>query len=106
MEDITENLTLSEVDKKVLTALKPPVLIYYLLLAGFALVASIGLAVWVYQVRTGMGVTGLNHPVGWATYIGNFVFWVGIAHSGTLISAIFFLVRAKFRDAVSRSAEA
>ncbi|MGE5353850.1 MAG: quinol:electron acceptor oxidoreductase subunit ActD, partial [Acidobacteriota bacterium] len=40
------------------------------------------------------------------TYIGNFVFWVGIAHSGTLISAIFFLVRAKFRDAVSRSAEA
>ncbi|HEX2961003.1 MAG TPA: quinol:electron acceptor oxidoreductase subunit ActD [Ignavibacteriales bacterium] len=106
MDDLTGNLTLTDVDKKVLKALKPPVLLYYLLLAGFLLVSGAGFLTWIYMVRTGMGVTGLNHPIGWATYIGNFVFWVGIAHSGTLISAIFFLVRAKFRDAVSRSAEA
>ena len=59
-----------------------------------------------YQVRTGMGVAGISHPVGWGVYIGNFVFWVGIAHSGTLISAILHLVRARWRDAISRSAEA
>jgi molybdopterin-containing oxidoreductase family membrane subunit len=53
-----------------------------------------------------MGVTGISHPVGWGTYIGSFVFWIGIAHSGTLISAILFLLRAKWRTAVSRAAEA
>jgi molybdopterin-containing oxidoreductase family membrane subunit len=53
-----------------------------------------------------MGVAGISHPAGWGMYIGNFVFWIGIAHSGTLISAILFLLRAKWRTAVSRSAEA
>ena len=61
---------------------------------------------WIYQIRTGMGVAGISHPVGWGVYIGSFVFWIGIAHSGTLISAILYLVRSKWRTAVSRSAEA
>ncbi len=66
-------------------------------LAGFALA---------HQIRTGMGVTGLNNPVGWGVYIATFVFWVGIAHSGTLISAILYLFRSKWRAAVYRLAEA
>ena len=70
------------------------------------LVIGWGIFAWIYQVKTGMGVAGINHPVGWGTYITNFVFWVGIAHSGTLISAILFLVRSEWRDAVSRSTEA
>nr|WP_243436026.1 NrfD/PsrC family molybdoenzyme membrane anchor subunit [Acanthopleuribacter pedis] len=53
-----------------------------------------------------MGVAGLNHPVGWGVYITDFVFWVGIGHAGTLISAILFLFRAKWRNAIFRSAEA
>jgi Ni/Fe-hydrogenase subunit HybB-like protein len=57
-------------------------------------------------VHAGMGVAGINWPVGWGVYISNFVFWIGIAHSGTLISAILHLVRSKWRDAVSRSSEA
>ncbi len=61
---------------------------------------------WIYQVQVGMGVTGLNIPVGWAIYITNFVFWVGIAHTGTLISAILYLVRSRWRAAVARAAEA
>jgi len=61
---------------------------------------------WFYQIITGMGVAGINHPVGWGVYITNFVFWVGIAHSGTLISAILFLLRARWRNAIARSAEA
>ena len=46
------------------------------------------------------------HPVMWGVYITTFVFWVGIAHAGTLISAILFLFRAKWRNAVNRGAEA
>jgi molybdopterin-containing oxidoreductase family membrane subunit len=59
-----------------------------------------------YQVSTGVGVWGLNHPVGWAWDITNFVFWIGIGHAGTLISAILFLTRQYWRTAVNRSAEA
>jgi Ni/Fe-hydrogenase subunit HybB-like protein len=54
----------------------------------------------------GWGVTGFERPVMWATDITNFVFWVGIAHCGTLVSAILFLFRSHFRRAVYRIAEA
>src|SRR5260370_6797167 len=60
---------------------------------------------WLRQIYSGLGVTGLRQPVMWAIYITNFVFWVGIAHSGTLISAILFLFRTKWRTAVYRAAE-
>jgi molybdopterin-containing oxidoreductase family membrane subunit len=61
---------------------------------------------WGYQLKTGLGVAGINHPVGWGIYITNFVFWVGIAHSGTLISAVLFLLRCRWRNSIARSAEA
>jgi Ni/Fe-hydrogenase subunit HybB-like protein len=62
---------------------------------------------WAYSliVRGGLYLTGLERPGGWGNLITDFVFWVGIAHSGTLISAILFLFRAKFRTAVYRVAE-
>ncbi|MBI5440542.1 MAG: polysulfide reductase NrfD [Deltaproteobacteria bacterium] len=66
----------------------------------------VGAACWGYQIATGLGMVGINVPVAWSTYLVNFVFWVGIAHSGTLISAILFLLRARWRTAISRSAEA
>ena len=58
--------------------------------------AGVGLffTMWIRQMVLGIGVSGLNAPVGWGVYITTFVFWVGIAHSGTLISAILFLFRA------------
>lgn len=57
-------------------------------------------------VSIGMGLLGTNHPVSWGTMIITFVFWVGIGHAGTLISAILFLFRQKWRTSVARSAEA
>ena len=66
---------------------------------------AIAAALWPRQIYSGLGVTGLRQPVMWAIYITNFVFWVGIAHSGTLISAILFLFRTKWRTAVYRAAE-
>ncbi len=59
-----------------------------------------------YTVGTGLGVWGLNKTVGWAWDITNFVWWVGIGHAGTLISAILLLFRQKWRLSINRSAEA
>lgn len=57
-------------------------------------------------IGTGMGLMGVNSPVGWGTDIVTFVFWVGIGHAGTLISAILFLFRQKWRTSIARTAEA
>ena len=59
-----------------------------------------------FLIFTGVGVWGLNNPVMWAFDITNFVFWVGIGHAGTLISAILFLFRQKWRTGINRFAEA
>jgi Ni/Fe-hydrogenase subunit HybB-like protein len=77
--------------------------------AAFAvsLAALGGLAVGVpWLFWEGIGVWGLNVPVGWAWDITNFVFWVGIGHAGTLISAILFLFRQRWRTSINRAAEA
>src|SRR5215471_14985295 len=63
-------------------------------------------AMLTYLVLTGVGVWGNNGPVFWAWDITNFVFWIGIGHAGTLISAILFLLRQKWRTSINRSAEA
>ncbi|WP_298363367.1 NrfD/PsrC family molybdoenzyme membrane anchor subunit [uncultured Lutibacter sp.] len=59
-----------------------------------------------YTIGTGIGVWGLNKTVGWAWDITNFVWWVGIGHAGTLISAVLLLFRQKWRMGINRSAEA
>ena len=59
-----------------------------------------------YLIWTGPGVWGNNNPVGWAWDIVNFVFWVGIGHAGTLISAILYLFRQQWRTSINRYAEA
>ncbi len=78
---------------------------YWLLLGLAAALAAWG--GWAYSlvVRNGLYLTGLERPGCWGNLITDFVFWVGIAHSGTLISAILFLFRARFRTAVYRVAE-
>src|SRR3954452_6897076 len=68
--------------------------------------AAVGLLCLAYQISTGVGTWGLNHPVGWAWDITNFVFWIGIGHAGTLISAVLFLLRQKWRTSINRAAEA
>jgi len=70
------------------------------------LIGAAGLVAWGYQLRRGMGVTGLDRPVFWGLYIVDFVFWIGISHAGTLISAILRLTDATWRKPVTRAAEA
>ncbi len=69
-------------------------------------VALMGLVCIIYQISNGVGVWGENHPNGWAWDITNFVFWIGIGHAGTLISAVLFLTRQKWRTSINRAAEA
>src|SRR5438067_415944 len=68
--------------------------------------ATFGIFCIGYQISTGVGTWGNQIPVGWAWDITNFVFWIGIGHAGTLISAILFLLRQKWRTSINRSAEA
>jgi Ni/Fe-hydrogenase subunit HybB-like protein len=74
---------------------------------GLALLGLINLGVAAaYLFANGIGVWGLNNSVGWAFDITNFVFWVGIGHAGTLISAVLLLFRQQWRASINRSAEA
>ncbi len=96
----------NRVEDEVMAALGKPGKWYWLALLGSLGAFSVLLLVWSLMIFKGVGVTHLNNPVGWSTEITNFVFWVGIAHSGTLISAILFLFRAKYRNRFNRAAEA
>ena len=84
---------------------KPPRLWYVAF--GIANVLLIVLLIAIaYLFSEGIGIWGLNNPVGWGWAIVNFVWWVGIGHAGTLISAILFLFRQHWRTAINRFAEA
>jgi Ni/Fe-hydrogenase subunit HybB-like protein len=78
---------------------------FYALVAFLGSLVAMGLGTWAYQMYNGFGVSGINNPIFWAFYITNFVFWIGISHAGTLISAILRLVNAGWRRPVTRCAE-
>ena len=98
-------LTFAQVDHAVLDTLKPAGRSYWALIALLFCGVLLGASCWIYQIFVGVGVAGMNNPVAWGTYLINFVFWVGIAHSGTLISAILHLFRAGWRNPIARAAE-
>ena len=83
-----------------------PTRLWYLGFGVSVTMLLLGLAAIGYQVLTGIGTWGLNRTVGWAFDITNFVFWIGIGHAGTLISAVLLLFRQRWRTSVNRSAEA
>ena len=85
----------SEVNQEILRTLSAPRGSYWALVSILFFFVLFAGCVWVYQLRYGLGVAGY-HPSGmWGVYLVNFVFWIGIAHSGTLISAILYLRAAE-----------
>ena len=84
----------------------PPSGMWWGALALSASALVVGVVAVAYQMVIGIGTWGLNRTVGWAFDITNFVFWIGIGHAGTLISAILFLLRQQWRTSVHRAAEA
>jgi len=95
-----------EVNEEILRTLGRPRMRFIITVSLLALGTLIGAACWAYQIAHGLGIAGYVHPVYWIIYLTNFVFWIGIGHSGTLISAVLYLFRAKWRTGISRSAEA
>ncbi len=105
---IHSSVTSAEVTRDVLAPiLSPPGKAWmFFTLAAFAFFSMFFVTTIAVQMCEGIGILGINSPVGWGTYITNFVFWIGIGHAGTLISAILFLFRQKWRTSINRSAEA
>ncbi|MCL6449158.1 MAG: hypothetical protein K6U04_13595, partial [Armatimonadetes bacterium] len=98
VREVTEELCRS-VDRK-------PGAIWWVALLLSAAAFAVGLAAIWEAILVGMGVWGINRTVGWGFDITNFVFWIGIGHAGTMISAVLFLFRQEWRTAINRAAEA
>jgi Ni/Fe-hydrogenase subunit HybB-like protein len=93
------------VDDHILKVMRRPRLSYFAAVGALAAIVAAGVAAFIYQVYAGMGVSGMGQPVMWAFYVNTFVFWVGIGHSGTLISAVLYLFRSRWRPSIYRAAE-
>lgn len=99
--------TYGEITQDVIGSIEgKPSTLWYFSFAFAVTLLLMGVGVVSYQIRTGIGTWGLNKTIGWSWDITNFVFWVGIGHAGTLISAILLLFRQKWRTSINRAAEA
>jgi len=98
--------TYADVNRDVIRTLEPPSPAYFGWMAVVALILTAGILAWTWQIYAGMGAAGKRTPQMWAMYITTFVFWIGIGHAGTLISAILYLFRARWRTSIYRGAEA
>jgi len=104
---VTGGKTLKDITNDIAGPLEgKPNKLWYIFFVTSALALLLGVISVAYQIATGIGTWGLNKTIGWAFDITNFVFWVGIGHAGTLISAILLLFRQKWRNSINRSAEA
>ena len=104
---VTNDRKITWISDKVSVIVEAPTpLWWWLAFIPCSLIALFGLCCIGYQISNGVGVWGENKTVGWAWDITNFVFWIGIGHAGTLISAILFLCRQKWRTSINRAAEA
>ncbi|MCG8434135.1 MAG: polysulfide reductase NrfD, partial [Gammaproteobacteria bacterium] len=80
----------------------------YWLLFGISVTVAIAcfFVPWAYQLHVGIGAAGMNRNAVWGTYLANFIFWIGLSHSGTLLSAVLHITQSNWRKAIYRSAEA
>ena len=101
------DITYSKITNDVLHTIEhSPTKMWKILMTIAVIIALWGVGSILYLLGVGIGTWGLNNTVGWAWDITNFVWWVGIGHAGTLISAVLLLFRQKWRMAINRPAEA
>ncbi|MFN7131649.1 MAG: NrfD/PsrC family molybdoenzyme membrane anchor subunit, partial [Myxococcales bacterium] len=104
---VSEPRTMAQLTDEICAPMeRRPTRLWWLAFAASLAALALGVGAIGYEVATGIGTWGLNRTIGWAFDITNFVFWVGIGHAGTLISAILFLFRQKWRTSINRAAEA
>jgi len=105
MTSLSQAAQHQQINDDLLRPLASPTWRFYASVALPAVFVVCGAVAWWYQINYGIGNSGLDWPVYWGFYITNFVFWIGISHAGTLISAILRLVDAGWRRPVTRCAE-
>lgn len=102
-----KDLTFADVNDDIVRSLVETGRSYYI-----ALTIAIGVALtcfffpWFYQLHYGIGAAGMNQPTVWGTYLASFIFWIGLSHSGTLLSCVLHITNSSWRKAMYRSAEA
>src|SRR5499426_2588994 len=99
-------VTWADVNRDVIRTVSMPGERYFGWMCLVALTLACGVAAWAWQIYVGIGAAGKRTPQMWAMYITTFVFWIGIGHAGTLISAVLYLFRARWRTSIYRGAEA
>ena len=107
MRDSLDNMSFSDVNDDVVRSLVVTGRSYYITLAVciFIMLACF-FTPWFYQLYYGIGAAGMNQPTVWGTYLASFVFWIGLSHSGTLLSCVLHITNSEWRKAMYRSAEA
>jgi Ni/Fe-hydrogenase subunit HybB-like protein len=94
-----------DLNNDVLTPMYHSGRIFWLLFVVLGGLVGMWMITWGFQMYFGIGITGLNRPVEWALYIVNFVYFIGIGHAGTFISAALRVLKTEFRRPISRAAE-
>ena len=105
-KDINEQIAWAKINADVLRSMEQPRRAYWISLVVCLLMLACAITAEVYQYQVGMGPANLNNPHMWDMYIATFVFWIGMSHSGTLLSAILHIIQADWRKPIYRFAEA
>ena len=99
--------TYAEVNRDILKTMLETGPRYWILFGITSTIALVCLFLpWMYQIEVGLGASGQNRSDVWGTYLSNFIFWIGLSHSGTLLSAVLHITQSSWRKAIYRSAEA
>src|SRR6202142_3927131 len=105
-KDINEEISWAQINEDVLSSLERPRPLFWVILFGSVALFCWGCYCEIYQYETGLGVADLENPQVWGLYIATFIFWIGMSHSGTLLSAILHIMHADWRKPIYRFAEA
>jgi len=107
MQADTRELQFADVNDDVVRSIVQTGTKYYVTLAiAFGVTLACFMFPWFYQLYYGIGAAGNNHPAVWGTYLASFIFWIGLSHSGTLLSCVLHITNSAWRKAIYRSAEA
>jgi len=103
---IDENLKWSQINHDLIRTMETPGKMWWTAVLVCVAMVAVAVAAEIYQYRHGLGSVGLNNPHMWDMYIATFVFWIGMSHAGTLLSAILHIIHAQWRKPIYRFAEA
>src|SRR5262245_31178696 len=105
-QDIRSDIAWAKINRDVLASMATPRRAYWVLVGACAACVAVAVFAYTFQYREGLGIAKLSRPQMWGPYIANFIFWVGLSHAGTLLSAALLLTGTEWRRPIYRSAEA